>query len=287
MGNSIVAIDPVANEVLGEVPLGGRPSAIAAGEGSVWVGNADEKTLLRVDPSTRKIVSTIGLGKVPTGVTVGGGSVWVVSQNANVVLEIDPGSDDVVGTIRLPERETLCCPHQIAFARGAVWVAYWSSLVRIDPRTHEVVRRPFPDVDWITSTGDALWAIVGVEADGVRRLDPPGEIIALRAVGPVVGLRLITAGRRDVWAASYGGTLSRIDAESGRVTATIFVGRQIAGVVPGPRAVWVATGAGEVLRIDPTTGRIAKELSLGVYAPHQSNTMAIGGGRVWILALER
>jgi DNA-binding SARP family transcriptional activator/DNA-binding beta-propeller fold protein YncE len=287
MGNSIVAIDRVANEVLGEVPLGGRPSALAAGEGSVWAGNADEKTLLRVDPSTRRIVSTIGLGNVPTGVTVGGGSVWVVSQEANLVFEIDPASDDVVATIRLPERETLCCPHQIAFARGAVWVAYWSSLVRIDPRTHEVVSSPFPDVDWIASTGDALWAIVGVEADGVRRLDPPGEVIALRALGPVLGLRWITAGPRDVWAASYGGTLSRIDPEVGRVTATVFVGRQIAGVVPGRRALWVATGAGDVLRIDPTTGRIAKKLPLGVYAPHQSNTMAIAGGSVWILALER
>jgi DNA-binding beta-propeller fold protein YncE len=109
----------------------------------------------------------------------------------------------------------------------------------------------------------------------------------LRAVGPVVGLRLITAGPRDVWAASYGGTLSRIDADAGRVTATVFIGRQIAGVAPGPRAVWVATVTGDVLRIDPTTGRIAKKLSLGVYAPHQSTTMAIGGGNVWILALER
>ena len=286
-GNSVVAIDLAANKVLYEVPLGGRPSAIAVGEGFVWAGNADEKTLLRIDPRTRRVVNTIGLGKVPTGVTVGGGSVWVVSQNANAVLEIDPAINDVVATIDLPEREDLCCPHQIVFARGAVWVSYWKSLVRIDPRNHRVVPTPFRHVSWIASTGDALWAIVGIEADRVRRLEPVGETIPLRAVGPIVGLQRIAAGPNEVWAASYGGTLSRIDAEAERVTATVFVDRQIAGLVPGPRAVWVATGAGDVLRIDPTTGRVAKKLSLGVYAPYQSNTMAIGGGRVWILALER
>jgi YVTN family beta-propeller protein len=288
-GNSVVAIDAATNKVVGEVPLGGRPSAIAVGEGSVWVGNADERTLLRIDPRTRGIVNTIGLGKVPTGATVGGGSVWVVSQEANVVLEIDPTINDVVATIDLPDREALCCPHQIVFARGAVWVSYWSSLVRIDPRTHRVVPTPFRHVAWIASTGDALWAITGIEADRVQRLDPLGEVILLRAVGPIVGLSRIAAGPHEVWAASYGGTMSRIDADTGRVTASVSLDRprQIAGVAPGRGALWVATGDGDVRRIDPITGRVVRKFSLGVFPPYLPNTMAVGEGSVWVVVLER
>ena len=51
--NSVAIIDPESNSVIGSIPVGIRPSAIAVGEGAVWVGNLDDRTLSRIDPATR------------------------------------------------------------------------------------------------------------------------------------------------------------------------------------------------------------------------------------------
>ena len=47
--NNVGVIDPKTNEIVAEVPVGIRPGPIAAGEGSVWVGNTGDRTLTRVE----------------------------------------------------------------------------------------------------------------------------------------------------------------------------------------------------------------------------------------------
>ena len=47
-------------EIEADVPIGGRPVAIAVGEGAVWVANADQHTLSGSTPKSRKVVATIG-----------------------------------------------------------------------------------------------------------------------------------------------------------------------------------------------------------------------------------
>ena len=81
-GDSVAVIDPETDTVVGEIPVGGRPTGPAVGEGSVWVGNRDDRTLLRIDPRTLEVVRTIGLGVAPKDVDVGAGSVWVLSDSA-------------------------------------------------------------------------------------------------------------------------------------------------------------------------------------------------------------
>ena len=58
--NSVAAVDPKTGRIEADVPIGGRPVAIAVGEGAVWVANADNQTLVRIDPKSRKVVTTIG-----------------------------------------------------------------------------------------------------------------------------------------------------------------------------------------------------------------------------------
>ena len=50
---------------------------LAAGEGSVWVADADRGTLVRIDPSSGEIVATIRIGGSPRAVAVGEKRVWV------------------------------------------------------------------------------------------------------------------------------------------------------------------------------------------------------------------
>jgi DNA-binding SARP family transcriptional activator/streptogramin lyase len=289
-GNSVVAIDADSTEVIGEVPVGGRPEGVALGEGSVWVGNTDERTLLRIDPHSRVVVDTIGLGVPPSGVTVGGGSVWVVSRAANVVLQVDPTLNEVVATIDLPDKavDLACCPHQVAFARGALWVSFWSSLVRIDPAKRKVVRTPFGYVRWIAATDRALWAVTGIEADRVQRLEPLGDAMRLGPDQASGGLKGIAATERDVWTHSFRGTLSRIEAETSRLDISAALGRMVYGFAATRDSLWVVTLSGEVVRIDPVTGRRLKKLWLGgLYPPYAPNVIAAGPDDVWTLVLER
>ena len=56
------------------------PSAVAVGEGAVWVTNFGDDTLVQVDPATGRRATAIELQESPVGVAVGFGSVWVVGN---------------------------------------------------------------------------------------------------------------------------------------------------------------------------------------------------------------
>ena len=68
--NSLAAIDPSGERVVADVPVGGTPTAISAGEGALWVLNADDQTVSRVDLATHA-VKTFGSGGVPVDLAVG------------------------------------------------------------------------------------------------------------------------------------------------------------------------------------------------------------------------
>ena len=52
------------------------PGPVAAGDGSVWVGNLDDRTLTRIDTAQRLATATVSLDeRTPTGLTVGAGGV--------------------------------------------------------------------------------------------------------------------------------------------------------------------------------------------------------------------
>jgi DNA-binding beta-propeller fold protein YncE len=68
--------------------------AIAAGEGAVWVLNAEyggSIAVTPVDPRTRKVGESIRVGAYgdARALTTGGGSVWVSDPAANAIRRID------------------------------------------------------------------------------------------------------------------------------------------------------------------------------------------------------
>jgi DNA-binding SARP family transcriptional activator/DNA-binding beta-propeller fold protein YncE len=60
-------------------PTAGRPVAVAAGPGAVWVAT-QAGTVLRLDPASGKVVATIRTGNLPSDLAIGGGRVWVTIQ---------------------------------------------------------------------------------------------------------------------------------------------------------------------------------------------------------------
>jgi class 3 adenylate cyclase len=61
--NNVGVIDPQTNEIVGEVPVGIRPGPVAAGAGSIWVGNLEDRSLSRIDSPQRAVKATISLDR--------------------------------------------------------------------------------------------------------------------------------------------------------------------------------------------------------------------------------
>ena len=136
-GSTAVArIDAVSNRVIATGYAGFAASAIAYGEGALWIANQTDNTVSRFSPETNRKIGDVNVGRGPSGVAVGGGSVWVADTGDDAVSRIDPRSRSVT-TIPVGD-----APVGIAYGEGGVWVANSQdgTVSRIDPRTAKVVK---------------------------------------------------------------------------------------------------------------------------------------------------
>ncbi len=74
---TVSRIAPTPIGVGATIDVGREPTALAVGEGSVWVANGRDGTVSRIDPETNTVVETIEVGHRPLGIAVGNGLVWV------------------------------------------------------------------------------------------------------------------------------------------------------------------------------------------------------------------
>jgi streptogramin lyase len=289
-GESVAVIDPGTDTIVGEIPVGGRPSGPAVGEGSVWVGNRDDNTLLRIDPRSHDVVHTIGLGVAPNDVEVGAGSVWVLSDSA--LLRVEPAINDVVDTVPLPRGNGQQRWTHMEVGPNAVFVCNCAGppgvVIRIDPATMSVAtvrKRPV----WMIAYGDgALWAITGYETDTIERIDPEGSVdsIPLGRIGETSGWRYrVAVGEGAIWVLAPA-SLWRIDPATSRFVGSVPLGHHEEGssVATGNGAVWIATSEGILLRVDPQSQTVARTIPLGtlIYPANPWDALAVGEGSVWV-----
>lgn len=214
----------------------------------------------------------------------------------------------------------------LATSGGALWVAGFQAVSRLDPVTGRVVARiRIPGVanDRSIAVGDgSIWITSGITTvpGGVYRIDPSTDrVVAIIHVGGTVLGIAVGAGR--VWVTRPTQTLGeviRIDPQTNRVTGPpINVGRGPAQIAYGEGALWVEnTSPPSVMRIDPATGNVSAVPVVGVTvvgydslwaASDDSLTrlqpkpgqvvasvriprgvaVAIGAGAVWVLAYPR
>jgi YVTN family beta-propeller protein len=280
--NSVAAIDPHTNVVVGQVSAGARPSGIAFASGSLWVANLDDKTVSRIDPSTLQPLRTLALPDPPTGIAAGGGAVWAVSSEPGAtsvaVSRIDPQFAVIAHTARLGN----IVPGgtgSVAAQGDAVWVAPSSGLLaRLDPATGRVVRQFDPNGSpaAVGVGSGAVW-LTDTDADNVIRVDPTG---LLRSIPVGHGPSGIAVGAGGVWVAdSLDDTVVRIDPSTQAVTTTIPVGESPTGLAIGAGSVWVAdSGDGTVTRIDPRTDMVIATIFVG----GSPQAILVVGGRAWV-----
>ncbi len=276
--NSVAVIDPKTNRLVGQVPVGSRPIAVAFGDGAVWVANAEDETVSRIDPKTRRVVKTIGM--TVTDLAVDDGSVWVVSGSDGTLTRIEARSGAVQETLDL--RGSQLVPNAtlaVAAGGGDIWVtSTGGQVLRIDPATDATVARitvrPGPLA--ITFGEGAAW--VGT-LGAIQRIDQRTNTVTV-SISPEGTPLGVAVGAGAVWAAiGSNATVWRIDASTGSVVKTIPVGREARGIAVAGGEVWLANSAdGTVSRIDPQTNNVVTSIRVG----HAPSDLAVGGGAVWV-----
>ncbi len=279
--NSVAVIDPATNRIVGEVPVGARPGAVAAGAGAIWVGNRDDGTVSRVAPSSLAVLRTLPVGAEPTGLAAAGRELWVVGADPSAAAVSVERIDARFDTVTPPRRVGNVVaggPGAVAAGRDVVWVAPSSGLLtRFDAASGRVRGRVDPGTSPtdIAAGAGAVW-LPNAYADTVTRVDATG----LRTTIPV-GRRpaAVAVGLGGVWVVdALDDTLVRINPTTHAVVGSIGVGRFPDGVTVGLGSVWVANARdGTVSRVDPATRKVE---TIRVGGSPQS--LAVAGGRLWV-----
>jgi pimeloyl-ACP methyl ester carboxylesterase/streptogramin lyase len=132
---ALLRIDPASQQVK-SIDVGGVPTGVAFGRGSVWVtvdgGGKDE--VLRIDPKSEG-VKRIQLKARPNSVAVGDEGVWVTEGDDHAIVAIDPAKNLAGRTVRVGFD-----PVRMAMGGGAVWTADHEgrTVSRVDVRTGKV-----------------------------------------------------------------------------------------------------------------------------------------------------
>lgn len=121
--NNVTRVDPTGLST--PIAVGNGPTGIAVGADGVWVADSLDDTVKRIDPAGRSVVTTIPVGPSPAGIAVGAGSVWVANSGAGTINRIDPSTNKVIATIPVGGS-----PQAITIADGRVWVTVAAQTIK-------------------------------------------------------------------------------------------------------------------------------------------------------------
>jgi YVTN family beta-propeller protein len=266
--NSVAVIDAESNRVVAALPVAPRPGAVAKGAGALWVGNMDDKTLLRIDPRTRRPVATIPLPAAPTGIAVGYGAAWVAHGGSGQLSRVDPQFNRVTKTLDLAGRSLYSPTGSVAAGAGWVWVVFGNSLLaRVHPFTVRESGMTFAGVGptAVLVNSGSVW-VANLGDSNVQRFDPTTfEEGPLKTITVGRTPTAMAAGDGAIWVTSSGDDLlARIDPGANSVSTMIPVGDKPDAVTVGRGTVWVANaGAASISRVDPKKAKVVEEIPVG------------------------
>jgi glutamine cyclotransferase len=102
----IQKIDPKTGRVLATIPApdGGGHSGLAWAEGTLWVGQYEDRKIYQVDPQTGAILRTIETSRFVTGVTWVDGELWhgTWEDDESDLRRVDPRTGEVLESLEMP-----------------------------------------------------------------------------------------------------------------------------------------------------------------------------------------
>ncbi len=210
---------------------------------------APPSSVALIDPTANRVEAAIQVGDRPTRIAVREDAIWVLHPDIRTLSLVSRTERKVVRTVGLGG-----APSAIAVDEHGVWVsdARAASVTLIEPerltvaRTVQTRQQPLP--------------------------------------GPYSDAGQLASGFGSLWFASGESTITRIDAESGRVLTRIRgvdTAESLGGIAIGEGSVWVAGPFQEsmVTRIDPGRNRIVATIFVQKF---RLNGIAVGEGAVWV-----
>ena len=99
----VALLDLSTYTVIGEIPVGTSPIAVAIRGNLAFIANEGSSTVTVIDLTAKAVVKTIAVGQGPRGIASDLllPSVWVTNQNEGTISMIDVASLAVTGTIQL------------------------------------------------------------------------------------------------------------------------------------------------------------------------------------------
>jgi len=285
--NSIAAIDSGTGVARVGLPLLGRPTDLAAGDGMVWAATVDSPALTGVDTRTDKITRTVLLRMQPSAVAAGEGAVWVADGRKGVLARVEPGYDRVSAPIPFRRGEFAGRSEGTSVAAGAgrVWVTDGSaSLAVVNPATRSVTAvRADRSLDGVAVGAGAVWAISSRTASVLRidaRTHAVTDEIRIARAGDEAPFPVgIAATAEAVWILNRNtASVTRIDPRTRGPAATISIGvdRVPNEIAAAGGTAWVANEDGTLSRIagdrDPTSQWVGESL----------RHVAVDGNRIWV-----
>ena len=260
---TVSRIDPVTRERGRTIDVGDYPSDVVVTSGTVWVALGALAELTRIDPAQDQAATPIpALGPgVPCGaprasLAAGDGAIWFACQAADLGrIDIRTGTARRVGL----EAGLLTSPNAVlpefadlAYGLGSLWIVNRAanSVIEVDTATiqrqRDITVGNAPSAIAV-SPPDSLW-VTNFEDDAVTRIAIPGRGLTptLTTIPVGDGPVDVAFGDDAVWVvSSLDRRLTRIDPESGDVTATIELGSEPQRVAAGEGAVWVTVRAAQ------------------------------------------
>jgi DNA-binding SARP family transcriptional activator/DNA-binding beta-propeller fold protein YncE len=286
VGNSVVKIDPQTNRVVGVVPVGLAPVAVASVGQTLWVANRTDDTLTRIDTRSHA-TRTFGGFDFPISLAAEGPRIWVGSESGPELVGIDAATGSVVERLRVTPGPA----GFVAFGEGSLWVSHGvffpglrpegrTAVSRIDVLAREVSTVRLRDGDttsWIAAGRGAAWV----------SLTGPGQLLRIDArngarqrimVGS--GPLGVAVGFGAVWvAAANDDSVRRVNAATGSVEKIVEAGDQPFPVAVGAGSVWVGNHRdGTVLRLDPASAKVVETIRLDFFP----TAIHVADGAVWV-----
>jgi len=221
--NSLAILDEKSGRLKGDVELGGVPTDVAVGAGAVWVLLSRAGVVVQVDPHSGK-QTAIGVPPDSIGIAVGAGGVWVTDER-KTLTRIDPSTGSADVPVGIAPSEVF--PNAIAditATKRAVWLA---------SRDTPFAARYLPD------RGKLEVDLGGPEGDAGFFYGQGTSVIA-QGFGEVWRTNRVDLG--DTSSGEHAGTVSRMDAGTGRTLSEFsIVGVPIA-LAPAGNVMWIAVG---------------------------------------------
>ena len=231
----------------------------------------------------RGITAFSAQSEYPSYPAYGHGALWAVHPIDDVVTRIDRSTGEVRSILGPLCEQEVCGTTTVEIGDRDVWVGGTDGTIRrLDPETGEIESRDFVayGVFDIEETETSLWVSAvrnGFHRGAVYRVDPITRTVLSR-----VGFReppMLAETKGAVWALTWNGRLSKIDALTATVSARFHVGDAV-DLDATRRKVYVSGADGVVKRFDASSGAL---LDRALVFARGYGHIAVRGDSLWAI----